>query len=190
MEKTIPINPGEGNVYINADKDHDVKGSIPKADFFNQVEQELLNVITGYGLEASREDTGQVKQAIDAAIAAASDGLIKTIRYQSLYQHLKSVENGVIKPEDEKIIGWTQAAAETTFSFDMSLVSKTGENDVVTLELYVNMPTPVTIHWPAGVNWPDNEAPDMSEAGLYLFAFRRIKSVWEGSLNAKFTATA
>lgn len=102
MEKTIPINPGEGNVYINADKDHDVKGSIPKADFFNQVEQELLNVITGYGLEASGEDTGQVKQAIDAAIAAASDGLIKTIRYQSLYQHLKSVENGVIKPEDEK----------------------------------------------------------------------------------------
>lgn len=65
MEKTIPINPGEGNVYINADKDHDVKGSIPKADFFNQVEQELLNVITGYGLEASGEDTGQVKQAIE-----------------------------------------------------------------------------------------------------------------------------
>ena len=61
---------------------------------------------------------------------------------------------------------------------------------MVTVELYVNMPTPVTIHWPAGVNWPDNEAPDMSEAGLYLFAFRRIKSVWEGSLNAKFTATA
>lgn len=38
MEKTIPINPGEDNIYVNADKDHDVKGSIPKADFFNQVE--------------------------------------------------------------------------------------------------------------------------------------------------------
>lgn len=33
MEKTIPINPGEDNIYINADKDHDIKGSIPKADF-------------------------------------------------------------------------------------------------------------------------------------------------------------
>ena len=186
MEKTIPINPGEGNVYINADKDHDVKGSIPKADFFNQVEQELLNVITGYGLEASGEDTGQVKQAIDAAIAAASDGLIKTIRYQSLYQHLKSVENGVIKPEDEKIIGWATVSAETTFSFDTSSCSKNAADDVITLELYLNMPTPVAIHWPAGIMWVENEVPDLSEAGLYLLTFRRIKSVWQGSLNAPF----
>ena len=186
MKKTEPYNPGEGNVYINADKDHDVKGSIPKADFFNQVEQELLNVITGYGLEASGEDTGQVKQAIDAAIAAASDGLIKTIRYQSLYQHLKSVENGVIKPEDEKIIGWATVSAETTFSFDTSSCSKNAADDVITLELYLNMPTPVAIHWPAGIMWVENEVPDLSEAGLYLLTFRRIKSVWQGSLNAPF----
>ena len=24
MEKTIPINPGEGNVYVNADKDDEI----------------------------------------------------------------------------------------------------------------------------------------------------------------------
>lgn len=190
MEKTIPINPGEGNVYINADKDHDVKGSIPKADFFNQVEQELLNVITQCGLVPSADDLTQLWQGISAAIDAAANRARTAIRYQSLYQSLKIAESGVIKPQDEKIIVWAQTAAETTFSFDMSLVSKNGNNDVVTLELYVNMPTPVTIHWPAGVNWPDNEAPDMSEAGLYLFAFRRIKGMWEGSLNAKFTAAA
>lgn len=179
MEKTIPINPGEGNVYINADKDHDIKGSIPKADFFNQIEQELLNLITASGQTPSAEDLTQVAAAIQRIVDSG-------VRYQSLYQRLRTVENGVIKAEDEKIIGWAAVSAETTFSFDTSLCSKNAADDVITLELYLNMPAPVAIHWPAGIMWVENEVPDLSEAGLYLLTFRRIKSVWQGSLNAPF----
>lgn len=179
MEKTIPINPGEDNIYVNADKDHDVKGSIPKADFFNQVEQELLNLITTSGQTPSKEDLTQVAAAIQRIV----DG---GVRYQSLYQRLRTVENGVIKAEDERIIGWAQVSAEITFSLDMSLCTKTAPDDVITLELYVNMPTPVAIHWPADIMWVEKEVPDLSEAGLYLLTFRRIKSVWQGSLNAPF----
>ena len=179
MEKTIPINPGEDNIYVNADKDHDVKGSIPKADFFNQVEQELLNLITTSGQTPSKEDLTQVAAAIQRIV----DG---GVRYQSLYQRLSTFENGVIKAEDEKIIAWAHDSQQITFSIDMSLCTKTAPDDVITLELYVNMPTPVAIHWPADIMWVEKEVPDLSEAGLYLLRFRRIKSVWQGSLNAPF----
>ena len=181
MKKTEPFNPGENNTYKDADLARQIKGSIPKADFFNQVEKELLNVITAAGMTPSAEDLDQVATAIQRIVNGG-------IRYQSLYQKLKPVTGGVVVPEDEKIIAWAAVSAETTISFDMSQVTKNGEDDVITFELYINMPTPVTIHWPAGIMWPDNEAPDLSEAGLKLFAFRRVKGVWQGSLNAPFAA--
>lgn len=185
MKYYPPLGAEDDNAdYENCDPvNHKWKNSMPDARGFGATQREIVNAITAAGLEPTEDDNGQLAAAIQKMVQGC-------VRYQSLYQRLRTVENGIIKAEDEKIIGWAQAAAETTFSFDMSAVSKNEADDVVTLELYVNMPTPVTIHWPAGVNWPDNEAPDMSEAGLYLFAFRRIKSVWEGSLNAKFTATA
>ncbi len=179
MKKTEPYNPGENNTYVDANLASQIKGSIPKADFFNQVEQELLNVITAAGITPSATDLDQLATAIQCIVNGG-------IRYQSLYQRLRTVENGVVKAEDEKIIGWAAVSEETTFSFDTSLCSKNAADDVITLELYVNMPTPVTIHWPESIMWVENEVPDLSEAGLYLLTFRRIKSVWQGSLNAPF----
>lgn len=182
MEKTIPINPGEDNIYVNADKDHDVKGSIPKADFFNQVEQELLNLITTSGQTPSKDDLTQVAAAIQRIV----DG---GVRYQSLYQRLRTVDDGVLLAEDEKIINWAELTADTTFTIDMSQTTKKSDTDVVTFELYVNMPTPVVIVWPEGIQWPDGEAPDVSEPGLYLLTFRYIykEAIWQASLNAGFT---
>lgn len=182
MEKTIPLNPDENNFYRDADKDHDIKGSIPKADFFNQIEQELLNLITASGQTPSKDDLTQVAAAIQRIV----DG---GVRYQSLYQRLRTVDGGVLLAEDEKIINWAELTADTTFTIDMSQTTKKSDTDVVTFELYVNMPTPVVIVWPEGIQWPDGEAPDVSEPGLYLLTFRYIykEAIWQASLNAGFT---
>ena len=75
MKKSEPYNPGSDNVYINADKDHDIKGSIPKADFFNSVEQEIINAIkkAGYTPEDRNDQLG------DAILKIAQNGLFGSV---------------------------------------------------------------------------------------------------------------
>lgn len=181
MKYYPPLGAEDDNAdYENCDPvNHKWENSMPDARGFGATQREIINAITAAGLEPTEDDNGQLAAAIQKMVQGC-------VRYQSLYQRLRTVENGIIKAEDEKIIGWAQAAAETTFSFDTSSCSKNAADDVITLELYLNMPTPVAIHWPAGIMWVENEVPDLSEAGLYLLTFRRIKSVWQGSLNAPF----
>lgn len=203
MKKTEPYNPGENNTYKDADLARQIKGSIPKAEFFNQVEQELLNIIIAAGMTPSGEDLDQAATAIQRIVNGG-------IRYQSLYQKLKPVTGGNVVLDDEKIIGWAEVSAETTFNFDCSNVSKKAAGDIITFELYVNMPEPVVINWPAIitetppteeggeptitttplVEWGDDNAPDMSDPGLYLLTFRSLDhgETWEGSVQCMFKA--
>lgn len=203
MKKTEPFNPGENNTYKDADLARQIKGSIPRADFFNQVEQELLNIIIAADMTPSGEDLDQAATAIQRIVNGG-------IRYQSLYQKLKPVIGGNVVLDDEKIIGWAEVSAETSFSFDCSNVSKKAEGDIITFELYINMPTPVVINWPTIttqtpaeteggeptvtttplVEWGDENAPDMSDPGLYLLTFRSLNhgETWEGSVQCKFKA--
>lgn len=183
MKYYPPLGSEDENAgYVNCDPvNHVWENSMPDARGFEACQREIINAITAAGLTPDANDNTQLTAAIQRIVNGG-------IRYQSLYQKLKPATGGVVVPEDEKIIAWAAVSAETTISFDMSQVTKNGEDDVITFELYINMPTPVTIHWPAGIMWPDNEAPDLSEAGLKLFAFRRVKGVWQGSLNAPFAA--
>lgn len=201
MKKTEPFNPGENNTYKDADLASQIKGSIPKAEFFNQVEQELLNIIIAAGMTPSGEDLDQAATAIQRIVNGG-------IRYQSLYQKLKPVTGGNVVLDDEKIIGWAEVSSETSFSFDCTNVSKKADGDIITFELYIDMPTPVVINWPAItaetpaetedgeptvtttplVEWGDDNAPDMSDPGLYLLTFRSLNhgATWEGSVQCKF----
>lgn len=188
MKKSNPTYPANDGSYQNADPAHDIPGSIPNADFFNQVEQEILNVIAAAGIEQSEQDTTQLQQAIASLILKESS----KVRYQSLYQGLKPVLNGVVNVEDEKIIGWAEVSGATTFTFDLSKCSKTGENDVITFELYINMPTPVGIVWPSNIDWGEDGAPDMTEGRLYLLTFRYLNKFkrWQASINKDFSVTS
>lgn len=169
--------------YQNGNEVTGEPGSLPDARGFESTQREIVNAIIAGGDEPAADDNTQLTQAIQKLSG-------QVIRYQSLYQRLKTVENGIIVAEDEKIIGWAEVAAETTFTIDMTNVTKNAVDDVVTFELYVNMPTPVAIHWPESIIWTDNEAPDLSEAGLYLLTFRYLfkENIWQGSLNALFAA--
>ena len=87
---------------------------------------ELITAITAAGLEPTEDDNGQLAAAIQKMVQGC-------VRYQSLYQRLRTVENGIIKAEDEKIIGWATVSAETTFSFDTSSCSKNAADDVTSI---------------------------------------------------------
>lgn len=178
--------PDEPNAsYVNGNITTGAPGSLPDARGFEAPQREIINVIATAGMTPVEDDNTQLAAAIQRIV---DNG----VRYQSLYQRLKTVDNGQIVLDDEKIIGWAEVAAETTFTIDMTNVTKNAVDDVVTFELYVNMPTPVAIHWPESTVWTDSEAPDLSEAGLYLLTFRYIvkEKIWQGSLNASFAAVS
>lgn len=163
--------------YLNGNEVTGEPGSYADGRGFEATQREIVNAIIAGGDEPAADNYSQLTQAIKKLSG-------QVIRYQSLYQRLKTVENGVVQIEDEKIIGWAEVAAATTFSFDLSKVTKTDENDIITFELYVNMPTPVGIVWPQNVDWGrDEDALDMSEAGLYLLTFRYIRKMdkWQAS---------
>nr|DAI24827.1 MAG TPA: hypothetical protein [Caudoviricetes sp.] len=168
--------------YTNGSEQDGVHGSYPDARGFEAVMREIVNTIIASGDTPNGEDNTQLASSIQRIV----DG---GVRYQSLYQRLRTVDGGVLLAEDEKIINWAELTADTTFTIDMSQTTKKSDTDVVTFELYVNMPTPVVIVWPEGIQWPDGEAPDVSEPGLYLLTFRYIykEAIWQASLNAGFT---
>lgn len=184
MERMPPLGETDPNTpYTNGNTLTGEKGSRPDALAFEAMMLEIVNTIIASGIKPSKDDNTQLAAAIQRIVDYG-------VRYQSLYQRLKTVENGQIVLDDEKIIAWAEVAAETTFTIDMTNVTKNAVDDVVTFELYINMPTPVAIHWPESIMWTDNEAPDLSEAGLYLLTFRYIfkENIWQGSLNAPFAA--
>lgn len=170
--------------YVNGDIETGKEGSCPDARGFEAPQREIVNALIAAGLTPSAENFNQLAQAIRLLSG-------QVIHYQSLYQSLRPVENGVVYAKDEQIIGWAEITADTTFSFNMDNLTKTGENDVTTFELYVNMPTPVGVIWPTNVDWGrEQESPDMSEAGLYLLTFRYVRKIdkWQASPQRTFAA--
>lgn len=168
--------------YVNGNEVTGEPGSYADGRGFEATQREIVNAIIAAGLTPSASDNTQLMQAIKELAATLVD-------YQTIYQRLKMVENGVLYAEDKTVIGWAEIAADTTFSFDMSLTTKDGITDIITFELYVNMPTPVGIVWPENIDWgKDEEAPDMSEAGLYLLTFRYICKIdrWQASPQMTF----
>lgn len=172
-------NPDEPNAsYSNGNDVTGEKGSLPDARGFEATQREIVNAIIAAGLTPTEDNFSQLADTIKILSG-------EVVRYQSLYQRLKPVESGIVMVEDEKIVGWAEVTVATTFTFNMDNITKTGEDDIITFELYINMPTPVGIVWPADIDWgKDEEAPDMSEAGLYLLTFRYIRKIdrWQASL--------
>lgn len=66
-----------------------------------------------------------------------------------------------------------EVANATTFTFDFSQLD---ENNCYTFELWVSMPTPVTLTFPSDVAWLNDEVPDMSEASTYCIVVRKLPS--------------
>ena len=68
----------------------------------------------------------------------------------------------------------------------ISLVSQTSFS---TFELCLKMPTAYSITFPSSVKWLDNEAPDMSEVGVYYLVFRydNVVKNWYANLQGMWS---
>jgi len=203
MKYYQPLGSEDENAsYANCDPvNHVWENSMPDARGFEACQREIVNAITAAVITPDADDNAQLATAIQRIVNGG-------IRYQSLYQKLKPVTGGNVVLDDEKIIGWAEVSSETSFSFDCTNVSKKADGDIITFELYIDMPTPVVINWPAItaetpaetedgeptvtttplVEWGDDNAPDMSDPGLYLLTFRSLNhgATWEGSVQCKF----
>lgn len=58
----------------------------------------------------------------------------------------------------------------TELSFNYSSLDR--ENNSFTFQLWINMDSIYSITFPSSVSWLNDEAPDMSQPGLYCIAFR------------------
>ena len=58
-----------------------------------------------------------------------------------------------------------------------------------TFELCIKMPTVYSITFPSSVKWLDNEAPDMSEVGVYYLVFRydNVVGNWYANLQGMWS---
>ena len=99
-------------------------------------------------------------------------------------QTVNTLSSGTINlVEDVAIYKHTPATA-TTYSFNTSNLSL-ASNEAYTFELYISMSSSVyTLTFPSTLTWQGGEAPDLSEAGMYFFAFRTLDggSHWIGNL--------
>lgn len=171
--------------YTNGNEITGEPGSHPDAKGFEATQREIVNVIKAASLIPSAEDNTQLNQAIAILSHKEAD---KIVRYQSLYQKMKAVENGVIILEDEKIINFCNVASAITLSLNLENVTKKTTNDIITFELYLNQTVASAITWFSGITWSNGEPPDLSEVHLYLFTFRSLDKglTWQGGLQCFF----
>ena len=105
-------------------------------------------------------------------------------------QTLQNIQNngasGALSLSDKYSLYKVTPTGATTISFGGS-VSATS-SIAYTFELCIDMSSSAkAITWPS-VTWQGNEAPDLSEAGVYFFAFRTINggTTWYGNLQGKW----
>ena len=73
MRNIPPLDEEEGALHKQANPAENVEGSYPRAEFFNAVQQEILNVITAAGLTPSATDLTQLSVAIGRIATASVD---------------------------------------------------------------------------------------------------------------------
>ena len=123
--------------------------------------------------------TDSLEQVVDKIVGKAD----------KLYQQPKICSNGVIDLEDN--VGLYYHAGidtATTFSFNSSALTKT-DTDFTTFEVVFRLSTVVALTFPSEVHWVDEETPDLSSVGLYMFAFRQLPDspgVWYGCLEGRW----
>lgn len=104
-------------------------------------------------------------------------------------QYVKPLTTGdIVLTRDCSFYAITVAAA-TTFAFDTTALGlNSGASESYTFELCITMNTVSALTFPTSVKWCNGEAPDLSKAGTYYFAFRQLcgSGTWHGSLQGRW----
>lgn len=103
--------------------------------------------------------------------------------YQTI-QDIQTLVDGTITLNKTKSTYYIQPAADTTFTFNLASGTVTSSQSF-TFELYVYMPTTAySLIFPNTLTWQNGKAPDVTEVGLYRFAFQTLDAgtTWNGNL--------
>ena len=97
-------------------------------------------------------------------------------------QDIVTLSNGTIPLTETKSLYYIEIASNTTFTFDVTNIPYDASK-AFTFELAIYMSTAYQLTFPSGTTWQDGNTPNVTDAGTYFFAFRRLKSQnWKGSL--------
>lgn len=152
-----------------------------------QIKTAYTNVINkiGNSLSFLAENKADVSLSdINATAINKIRTATQSVEADSIYQKDVHVNPGEIILQDGVTSYDLNVTANTTISFNASQLSE--PVSMKTFELLISMETLYSITF-AGVAWLDNNAPDLSTTGLYLFAFRTYAGWdhWEGNLQGK-----
>lgn len=107
---------------------------------------------------------------------------------QSIYQNVKTLENGDIILEDKiALYQITSELADISITIDTHLLTKTGR--ILTFELLIKVITPKNITFNnTQLAWLGDDIPDLSEIGSHLLVFRSFDDglTWIGNKQGKF----
>lgn len=107
--------------------------------------------------------------------------------YQTI-QDIQILADGTITLNKTNSTYYRQPAADTTFIFNLAS-GTVASSQSFTFELYVYMPTTVySLIFPNTLTWQNGEIPDVTEVGLYRFAFQTLDAgtTWNGNLQGKW----
>lgn len=141
---------------------------------------ELTNTINDIIDNYSDKNLSNLTETAKTAIRQIN----KCTEGDSIYQKNVHSANTAIVLQDGVSSYDITITANSTISFDASQLSE--PSSMKTFEILVGMQTVCSVTF-AGVSWLDNNAPDMSEASSYLFAFRIYPGWdhWIGNLQGK-----
>lgn len=107
---------------------------------------------------------------------------------QSVYQNVKTLENGNIGLEDKiALYQITSELTDISITIDTHLLTKTGR--ILTFELLIKVIVPKNILFDnIQLTWLGGDVPDLSETGFHLLVFRSFDDglTWIGNKQGKF----
>lgn len=146
--------------------------AIAGANFLREITSSDVTTALGYTPYNSTNPNGYVTQKVQTlqpctVIPYASNVSITLAKNTSMY-YIVPTGNCSIDYFYDTSIFTGESSASITYTF----------------ELCIAMSTAYTIAFPSSIKWQDNETPDMSEAGVYFFAFRKFRDnpYWVGNL--------
>ena len=150
------------------------------------VQQVKVNIMTQQMYDTSTKNPNEFYVISDVEYLENSAEAVNALGIQTLQDIQNNGASGALSLADGISLYKITPTGATTISFGGSTSATSSK--AYTFELMLDMSsTAYAITWPT-VTWQDNEAPDLSEAGIYFFAFRTVDggTTWLGNLQGKW----
>lgn len=106
---------------------------------------------------------------------------------KNLTQPYVLLDSGIITLVESKVIYVSLPNSSINYSFNSTGISSFSK--AITFELAILLSSVQAVSFPSNITWQDNVVPEISDTGLYLFAFRTFDGGinWIGNLQGLWT---